>query len=139
VARPDAKKTMSTDPISAYATQFGTKQAAICDFLRKVIEGALPRATGMISHRRPVWFIGENPVVGYSAKRASVTLLFWNGRNFGDPMLTGVGTFHAAQITYQDVADIDTKALCRWLERAGTDIWDLVGTRNRMLAPRRSS
>jgi hypothetical protein len=32
-----------------------------------------------------VWFIDDNPVVGYSASAKSVNLLFWNGQALGYP------------------------------------------------------
>lgn len=129
---------MSADLISAYTARLEPKQAAVCDFLRAEIEAALPQATAKIWRRRPAWFIGENPVVGYAATKSRVTLLFWNGRRFGDLMLTAVGKFSAAQIVYEDVANIDVVALRRWIKKSRTRIWDLAGTRNRLLASRRN-
>jgi hypothetical protein len=112
----------------------GPKQAAVIACLRAAIETALPKAAVRIWHGMPVWFIGENPIVGYSFRYTIVRLRFWNGQSFGDPRLVAVGKFRAAQIRYRDVTDIDMKALRRWLKIAKTDIWDMVGTRAKMLA-----
>ena len=126
---------MGHEVISAYTASLEPRQAAVCDYLRKAIEQALPKANARIWHGMPVWFIGENPVVGYSAKLTRVTLRFWNGQSFGDPLLVADGKFRAAQIQYKDMADIDTKALRGWLRKARTDLWDVVATRNRILFP----
>jgi hypothetical protein len=79
----------------------------------------------------PVWFVGENPVVGYKASAKYVNLLFWNGQSFGDPALQPAGSFKAAQIKFTKVAEIDRKALRRWLKKAGTEIWDYRALRKR--------
>jgi hypothetical protein len=126
---------MSDKLISAHSISTGLNKAAIAACLRKEIEQALPKANARIWHSMPVWFIGENPVVGYSAKLTRVTLRFWNGQSFGEPMLTAVGKFRAAQIRYRDIADIDLNALRRWLRKARTNVWDMVATRNKILAP----
>ena len=128
---------MKPDPIAAHEDSFGPENAEIGALLRKAIEEVLPKAVVRIWHSMPVWFIGENPIVGYSAKHTRVTLRFWNGQAFGDPSLIAVGKFRAAQIRYRRVADIDMKALRRWLRRARSDIWDVVRTRDRLLAPHR--
>jgi hypothetical protein len=124
---------MPSDAEIATASPVGPSQAAIIACLREAIESALPEAAVRIWHGMPVWFIGENPIVGYSTRYTIVRLRFWNGRAFGDARLTAVGKFRAAQIRYRSVADIDIKALRGWLEKARTDIWDMVGTRARML------
>ena len=126
---------MSDEPISARSMSLPPNKAAIATCLRNEIEQALPKANARIWQGMPVWFIGENPVVGYSAKLTRVTLRFWNGQSFGDPNLTAVGKFHAAEIRYRNVADIDLKALRRWLRKARTNVWDMVATRNKILAP----
>jgi hypothetical protein len=129
------------DPIASYARALTPAAVAICRKLRSAIDGALPEATSRIWHGAPVWFVGENPVVGYSSKAKAgdtVTLLFWNGQSFGEPDLEAVGSFHAAQIQYRDVRAIDAKPLVRWLGKAGKDIWDAVAWRRAMLARRRA-
>jgi hypothetical protein len=117
------------DLIARYAKAQIPAQAAICDTLFKEIDAALPKATPKIWHAIPVWFIGENPVVGYKATPKYVNLLFWNGQSFDEPALKAAGKFKAAQIQFTDMSEIDTKLLRRWLKKAGTVIWDYQGIR----------
>ena len=123
-----------TDDIGAYAKKLKPKQKAVIDTLRKTIDAALPKATSKVWHGHPVWFIGENAVVGYTARPTGVAVLFWNGQEFDEPLLEPVGKFHAAQVKYADLAGIDAKLLARWLRKAKTDIWDGVGWRRRAMA-----
>ena len=112
------------DPISSYAASQPARHAAICRKLRKSIDTAMAGASSKIWHAIPVWFIRENPVVGYHARADGVTLLFWNGQEFDEPALQAVGKFHAAQIQYAEVSEIDAKALRGWLRKAATSVWD---------------
>jgi hypothetical protein len=128
---------MSKDPIAAYDKAQEPAQAAICASLRKTFDAALPKATSMVWHGSPVWFIGENPVVGYTARPAGVAVLFWNGQEFDEPLLEPVGKFHAAQVKYADVAGIDVKLLARWLRKAKADIWDAVAWRRQAMAKKK--
>jgi hypothetical protein len=123
-----------TDEIAAYSKKLTPKQKAIANSLRKTIDAALPKATSKVWHGHPVWFVGENPVVGYSTKTTGLALLFWNGQSFGEPALQAIGKFHAAELKYADVADIDVKLLARCLKKAKTDIWDSVAWRKQAMA-----
>lgn len=111
--------------IAQYDKTQNAEHAAICHALHAEIDNALPEATSKIWHGSPVWFIGENPVVGYNVtSKKGVNLLFWNGQSFGESALKAAGKFRAAQIQFTEVSGIDLNALRRWLKRAGTDIWD---------------
>jgi len=114
------------DEITLYAKSHSPDHAAICGALRTEIDSCLPTATSKIWHGSPVWFIGENPVVGYNVRlKQEVCLMFWNGQSFDEPVFKPVGKGgKAAQITFADVSEIDTKLLRRWLKKAGTLIWD---------------
>lgn len=125
--------------IAAYEKSLKPGQRAVCVALREAIDAALPKATSKVWHGSPVWFIGENAVVGYTARPTGVALLFWNGQAFDEPQLEVVGSFHAAQIKYQDVADIDAKPLARWLRKAKTQIWDSVAYRKQAIAKKKRS
>ena len=106
--------------------------SAVCKALRKEISSCLPKAIPRIYHRLPVWFVGENAVVGYRVTaKHGVTLLFWNGQAFKEPDLKSVGSFEAAQIQYQTVSEIKIAPLRRWLKKAGKDIWDFAGLRKK--------
>jgi hypothetical protein len=125
------------DAIAAYSSARDAKPAAICAALRKAIDAGLPGATSKIWHAIPVWFIGDNPVVGYTAKPKGVSLMFWNGQSFDEPSLEAVGSFKAAQIVYTDASQISSRDTTRWLKKAKSDIWDLAGLRKQAIAKKK--
>ena len=110
--------------ITAWSNAQPAATRAICDTLRELITRALPRTTAKVWHGSPVWFSGENPVVGYSAKGASISLLFWNGQALEEPDLKPVGKYYAAEALFGDVATIDAKVIRRWLKKAGKNVFD---------------
>jgi hypothetical protein len=132
-----SERIMNKDAIAAYDKAQKPAQAAICASLRKSFDAALPKSTSKVWHGSPVWFIGENPVVGYTARPAGVAVLFWNGQEFDEPKLAPVGKFHAAQLQFAEVADIDAKLLDRLLRKAKADIWDAVAWRKRAMAKKK--
>jgi hypothetical protein len=122
-----SKQETDRDTITAYAADLSSAHRSICDTLRSLIDAALPKASSKIWHGHPVWFDGENPIVGYSAAKKGVNLLFWNGRTFDEADLKPVGKFMAAQATFADVSEIDPKTVRRWLKKAKADVFDSVG------------
>lgn len=120
---------MSDHIIDRYAASALPGHDAVCRLLRAEIDRALPKAASRIWHAMPVWFVGENPVVGYKATARHVNLLFWNGQAFADGALKAAGKFRAAQVQYTDTAQVDLKALRRWLKLAATQVWDYQGMR----------
>jgi hypothetical protein len=130
---------MSADSISSYNGALDAQRAAICEKLRKNIDAALPQATSKLWHAIPVWLVGENVVVGYTARKTGVMLMFWNGQHFDESELAASGSFHMAQIAYEDAAQIDEQKLAGWLAKAGTSIWDMVGERNAAVAAARKA
>lgn len=119
---------MGADEIAEYAKSLKGEYAAICRALRAEIEEVLPKAVGKIWHGSPVWFVGENPVVGYNVTaKKGINLLFWNGQAFQEPALQPAGKFRAAQIQFTEVASVDQAVLRRWLKKAGQEIWDYRG------------
>ena len=88
------------DQIATYSQAQPTALRAICDLLRELIDTALPGATYKVWHGSPVWFIDDNPVVGYNAAAKAVKLLFWNGQAFDEPTLKPVGKYRAAQALF---------------------------------------
>ncbi len=127
---------MSTDPIADYASQQDLQRAQICNTLQSRINASLPQATCKLWHSIPVWFIGENPVVGYTARKTGVMLMFWNGKHFDEPQLNPSGSFHMAEIPYVVASEIDDAKLAGWLAKAATSIWDMVGERKAAVAKR---
>ena len=111
--------------ITLYVETQTAEHAAICDALRTEIDAVLTKATSKIWHAMPVWFIDDNPIVGFCVtSKKGVNLLFWNGQSIGEPSLKAAGKFKAAQIQFTNVSQIDSKALRRWLKKAKVDIWD---------------
>lgn len=86
--------------IAAYSEAQSDQFQAICDALRALIDAAMPKATRKVLHGSPVWFINENPVVGYNATAKAVNLLFWNGRAFFESDLKPVDKYLAVQATF---------------------------------------
>jgi hypothetical protein len=117
----------SRNPIAAYARAQSPELRAICDKLQAEIEKALPNATSKIWHGSPVWFLGENPVVGYSVRHNRVDLMFWSGQLFDDPRLKALGKDKAAQVSIQEESGINLSELRTWLNKAGTIVFDYAG------------
>src|SRR5262249_44311156 len=121
-AKTPSRGTSGGDEIAAYARAQVPAFRKLCELLRKLIDAALPRATSKVWHGSPVWFIDENPVVGYSATTKGVNLLFWNGQALGEADLKPVGKYRAAQAIFGDAAEIDPKVVRRWLKKAKADV-----------------
>lgn len=120
--------TAESDLIAEYAQSQSLEYAAVCNTLRTAIDEALPMAESKIWHSMPVWFIGENPVVGYKlTAKKGINLMFWSGQDFAEPGLLATGKFKAAQTQFSCVADIDQETLRRWLKKASENIWDYHG------------
>src|SRR5262245_28040600 len=127
--KPTKSKAVATaptggDPIAAYSQAQPAAFRAMCDLLREMIDTALPAATSKVWHGSPVWFIDDNPVVGYNATAKGVNLLFWNGQAFDEPGLKPVGKYRAAQAIFRDAAEIDPTVIRRWLKKAKSDVFD---------------
>ena len=113
--------------VAEYAGAQAPALGAICSKLQAEIERAIPAATSRIWHGGPVWFIGENPVVGYSVRSNLVTLLFWSGQLFDEPLLKSMGKDRAAQVSFGDIDDINLAELRRWLKKTHKIIFDYAG------------
>ena len=75
-AKASNQEPQDHDAIAAYTGKQSSAHTAIFQVLRTEIDKALPAATSKIWHGTPVWFVGQNPVVGYHVKAKSATLLF---------------------------------------------------------------
>jgi hypothetical protein len=123
-AKPIPRDSGGDGQIAAYSQAQPLAFRTICDLLRELIEAALPNATSKVWHGSPVWFIDDNPVVGYNATAKGVHLLCWNGQAFAEPDLKPVGKYRAAQAVFGDAAEIDPKVIRRWLKKAKSDVFD---------------
>lgn len=116
---------MGQDSIDAFNAARSEGDRVICDALAAQIRAALPEAEGKIWHRHPVWFLGANPVVGYSRQKPGIRLMFWSGADFGEPDLNVIGKrFRDASVFFTDPAQIDAQALQRWLDKARLIQWN---------------
>lgn len=96
----------------------------VCDILRSLIAEGLPESNSKLYHGGPVWFIDDNPVVGYWVRKTGVQLLFWSGQSFNEPGLAVEGKFKAAEKVYLNASEIDEAELAVWLSKARDIQWD---------------
>lgn len=109
-------------------TQYNVTQAPddrkLCELLAREIARGLPDASAKIWHAHPVWFLDENPIVGYSKLKGGVRLLFWSGQSFEEEGLKREGSFRAAEVRYTAAAQVNRQDLQRWLTKARDIQWD---------------
>ncbi len=110
--------------IAAYNRSQNTADKALCDLIKKEIDGALPNAESKIWHGGPVWFLDGNPIVGYHRQKETVRLLFWSGQSFDEDGLTAEGSFKAAEARFTSVSDVKVTHLRRWLSKSKKIQWD---------------
>ena len=98
---------------------------SICTILSNSIDKNLPEATNKIWHAHPVWFLQENPIVGYSLQKKGLRLMFWSGADFDEELLNVKGKkFKDASIFYNNISEVNTDDLKRWLQKAKKIQWD---------------
>jgi hypothetical protein len=120
--------------INAYNKSQDKNSREICELLASIISKDLPIAHGKVWHGHPVWFINENPVVGYSKKKAGIEILFWSGQSFGEESLIAIGKFKAAGYIYQDITEVKKTVVKRWLKTSKKIQWDYANLpKNRKL------
>lgn len=111
--------------IKSYNTLQSAGEKKIVNVLMKIIDENLTATESKIWHRHPVWFINENPIVGYTRLKVGVRLMFWSGIDFGEPdLLPGTGKFKDASILFTDVKEINETDIKRWLKKAEKIQWD---------------
>ena len=77
---------MNTE-IQDYNDSQSGKEQDICNLLCEEINRNLPEAESKIWHGHPVWFLEENPIVGYSKLKDCIRLMFWSGVDFDEEKL----------------------------------------------------
>lgn len=110
--------------LASYHKQFEPRVKKIMLLLKAELDAGLGEANCKLYHGAPVWFVGENPVAGYSLNSRGVCLLFWNGQNFKSANLHKVGKFFAAELRLNSVDDIDTKELKSLIAKSKKQVWD---------------
>jgi len=113
------------EEIKAYNDQQSPVDNAICNLLAAMIDKELTKADCKIWHAHPVWFIDGNPIAGYSKQKAGIKLMFWSGVDFEEEHLKIRGEkFKDASIVYNNLSEIDTDDLIRWLKKSKEIQWD---------------
>lgn len=111
--------------IQAYNNSQLPEDKKICDLLAASIDNELKAAESKIWHAHPVWFINENPIVGYSKQKSGLRLMFWSGIDFEEEGLNVHGKkFKDASVFYTSIEQINLKDLKRWLKKSKTIQWD---------------
>lgn len=111
--------------IKKYNNALEGENKKIANSLAKLIDAGLPKAENKIWHAHPVWFLDENPIVGYSLQKKGMRLMFWSGMGFDEEQLVpGTGKFKDASVFYTSEKEINVKDLARWLKKAKTIQWD---------------
>jgi hypothetical protein len=111
--------------IQTYNDKQTSADKEICDLLTRIIDNELTKAESKIWHAHPVWFLDANPTVGYSKQKKGIRLMFWSGVDFDEENLNVLGEkFKDASIFYNNVSEINTKDLKRWLDKAEKIQWD---------------
>jgi uncharacterized protein YdhG (YjbR/CyaY superfamily) len=118
------KEQMNKD-IEAYNNKQTDIDQDICNVLSYEISRSLPEAENKIWHAHPVWFLDGNPIVGYSIQKKGIRLMFWSGGDFDEENLSVRGEkFKDASIFFNNVSEIETQDLKRWLKKSREIQWD---------------
>ncbi|RYZ96168.1 MAG: DUF1801 domain-containing protein [Sphingobacteriaceae bacterium] len=97
----------------------------ICDLLANTIDKELADAESKIWHGHPVWFLNDNPIVGYSKQKAGLRLMFWSGASFDEEKLNVKGKkFKDASIFYTATDQVNIKDIKGWLKKSRETQWD---------------
>lgn len=111
--------------IEDYNSEQALNDSLICNELARIIYLELPDAEAKIWHAHPVWFLNENPIVGYSKQKAGVRLMFWSGADFSEELLNVKGKkFKDASIFYNKIDEINPVDIKSWLNKSRDIQWD---------------
>lgn len=120
---------MDTEQIAAYNNSQSPVEKDICETLQAAIDASLEGSTSKLYHGSPVWFIDDNPIVGYDVSAKGVNVLFWSGQSFDGAELKSIGKYKAAGITFTGVDEIDTEKFTKWLTDSKNIQWDYKNIR----------
>jgi len=97
----------------------------ICDLLATTISIQLTDAESKTWPAPPVWFLDDNPTVGYSKQKKGIRLMFWSGADFEEENLNVKGQkFKDASIFYNNQTEINIEDITRWLKKSREIQWD---------------
>lgn len=111
--------------IQKYNSSQTESDQEICSRLAEIIDENLPNAESKIWHAHPVWFLEENPIVGYSKQKKGIRLMFWSGKFFNEDLLNvHGGKFQDASVFYNDLSEINEDDIKRCLKKSEKIQWD---------------
>lgn len=111
--------------IQDYNNSQSTVDKEIYDELAAAIDGELTDAESKLWHAHPVWFLNDNPIVGYSKQKKGIRLMFWSGADFDEEGLNVRGEkFKDASVFYNSASELNLKDIQRWLKKSRTIQWD---------------
>lgn len=111
--------------INSYNEQQTETDKEICHLLATTIDKELATSESKIWHAHPVWFLDNNPIVGYSKQKKGIRLMFWSGADFNEESLNVKGQkFKDASVFYHNLTEINTSDLIRWLKKSAEIQWD---------------
>lgn len=114
---------MNSD-IDRYNASQSANDQKICYLLMEEINRKLTESESKIWHGSPVWFIDDNPVVGYCKLKDCIQLLFWSGQTFGEEGLKPIGKYKAGEARYTGANQINIDDLSQWLNKSIEIQWD---------------
>ena len=109
--------------IEIYNESQSAENEKICKLLMHEINCNLAEAKSKIWHGSPVWFIDDNPVVGYCKLKNCIQLLFWSGQTFEEG-LKPEGKYKASEARYTEVNQINIEELTQWIRKSREIQWD---------------
>ena len=118
---------MMKKDIANYNQKQAGENRKMCENLARKIMKGLPKCENKIWHGAPVWFDDGNPLVGYSARKAGIQLMFWSGGSFNEASFKPIGNaykFKAAGVIYTKASEINAKDIARWLKKSEEIQWD---------------
>lgn len=110
--------------IQHYLLKLSAEDQQLGAMLHDLFNEQLPESTAKVWHAHPVWFINENPIVGFHRLKENMRVLFWSGQSFGAQGLHPEGKFKAAEIRYNSVHDVDVDRMKIWLQESKKIQWD---------------
>ena len=114
-----------TPEIQDYNQSLSSEEQEICNHLAQEINQNLSEAESKIWHGHPVWFLEENPIVGYSQQKKGIRLMFWSGASFEEEELNVRGPkFKDASVFYTHLDQINNSNLQKWLRKSRDIQWD---------------
>jgi hypothetical protein len=111
--------------INNYNSSLAQPYKQIAIMLSSIIDKNLANSQSKIWHAHPVWFINNNPIVGYSVQKKGLRLMFWSGASFNEPCLNVLGNkFKDASVFYNSMDEIIERNIINCLHKAIIIQWD---------------